>query len=124
MTSSPYLGLAVRTYPEPLVSAFLGAARRRVAVVPPDIAAAARLFRCLAALRAADDGVLAPGLDHTLGESLGRWRRADLNGLHERLRVMDPLAASEFDSWRRRQGTTGAHRSWRRFLGNRARSKP
>lgn len=124
MTGSRYLGSAVATYPEPVVSAFLDTARQRLAAAPPDIGAAARLFRCLVALEDANDGVLAPGLDHVLVESLGRWRRVDLNRLHERLRALNPAAADVFDNWRQQLGTTGTHRSWRRFLGSRSRSRP
>jgi hypothetical protein len=105
-----------------VVSAFLDTARQRVAAVPRDIAGAARLFRCLAALLAAGDSVLAPGLEPALGESLGKWRSRDLNGLHEQLRSMDPVVAEWFDSWRR-HGTTGARRPWRRLRESRSKGK-
>ena len=124
MTGSSYLGLAVETYPEPVVTAFLDAVHKKVVAVPPDIGAAARLFRCLAALRTVNDGVLAPGLEHTLAECLGEWRRADLAQLHKRLRAMDPVAADFFDDWRRQLGVTGAQRPLRRFLESRSKNKP
>ncbi len=124
MAGSRHLPMAVETYPAPVVSAFLGAARNRLAAMPPDVAAAARLFHCLASLRSGRDAVIAPGLEETLREELRLWRRADLNRVHERLQHADPVVADWFADWRQKRLATGLRRSWRRLLTGHAEGGP
>jgi GTPase-associated protein 1, N-terminal domain type 2/GTPase-associated protein 1, C-terminal domain/GTPase-associated protein 1, middle domain len=119
MAGSRYLPHAVGTYPKPVVSAFLGATRGRLAA-PADIDAVARLFRCLTALRHARDALIAPGLEKTLREGLGLWRRGDLNRLNERLRDTDQETADEFAAWRQQHLAAGPRRSWRWFRPGRS----
>jgi hypothetical protein len=112
MADSRYLKYAIETYPEPVVSAFLSAARGRLAV-PADIDTATRLFRCLLTLRQDNDVLIAPGLDDTLREGLGLWPRKDVIRLSERLRDTDREAAGEFARWRRHPDAGGRRpRQW------------
>jgi hypothetical protein len=112
MAGSRYLKYAIETYPEPVVSAFLSAARGRLAV-PADIDTASRLFRCLLTLRQDNDVLIAPGLDDTLREGLGLWPRKDVIRLSERLRDTDREAAGEFARWRRHPDAGGRRpRQW------------
>jgi hypothetical protein len=116
MVGSQYLRFAIETYPRPLVSAFLGAARGRLAAPSDnsDTDSAARLFRCLAALCRAEDVLIAPSLDTIFREGLGGWSRTDLNRLHERLRDTDRQAADDFVRWRRQHLGAGGRglRRW------------
>ena len=115
MTASRYLAYAVEAYPEPVVVATLSAARSRLAA-RPDVDTAARLFRCLMALRHASDVLIAPGLDEVLREGLGSWQRRDLVELHARLQQDDQGAADEFADWRQQHLAAGRRR-WRLFPG-------
>ena len=124
LAGSRYLPVAVETYPAPVVSAFLAAARRHLAVRPPDAAAAARLLQTLASLRAGRDAVIAPGLDETLREELRLWRRADLNRVYETLGDAAPEVAHWFSEWRQKRLATGMRRSWRRLMTGHAEGGP
>ncbi len=117
MTGSRYLRYAIETYPRPVVSAFLGAARGRLAAPSgeSDTDSAARLFRCLAALWRAEDALIAPGLDTIFQEGLGGWSRTDLNRLHERLKDTDRQVADDFARWRREHLGAGGRGLWRWF---------
>jgi hypothetical protein len=117
MARSRYLRYAVETFPELVVSAFLSAARGRLAA-PADIDAAARLFRCFTTLRGAGDVRIAPGLDNVLREGVGLWPRKDVNRLHEKLRDTDREAAEDFADWRQQLAATG-RRPWRWLLPGR-----
>lgn len=119
MAGSRYLGYAVEKYPRRVVSAFLGTARVRLAG-PPDAGTAARLFRCLTALKHAGDRLIAPGLEDILRERLGVWRRSDLDRLYESLLDTDQEAADDFASWRQQHLTAGRRRSWRWLLPGRS----
>jgi hypothetical protein len=116
--------VAVETFPAPVVSAFLDAARRRLLARPADVDAAARLLRALASLLAGRDKVIAPGLDEMLREELRAWRRADLNHVSDRLQDEAPEVAQWFSDWRQKRLATRLHRSWRRLVTGHAEGGP
>jgi GTPase-associated protein 1, N-terminal domain type 2/GTPase-associated protein 1, C-terminal domain/GTPase-associated protein 1, middle domain len=119
MAGSRYLGYAVEKYPRRVVSAFLDMARVRLAE-PPDTGTAARLFRCLTALKHAGDRLIAPGLEDILREGLGAWRRADLDQLCQSLLETDQEAADDFARWRQEHLTAGRRGFLRRLLPGRS----
>jgi hypothetical protein len=116
LAGSRYLPVAVEACPAAVISAFLRSARRRLAVTPRDVTAAALLFRSLASLQGNGDQRLAPELDRTLGEELKRWRRTDLNAMEETLRQVDTEIAGQFAGWRQKRLATPLRRSWRRLV--------
>ncbi|HLK74401.1 MAG TPA: GTPase-associated protein 1-related protein, partial [Streptosporangiaceae bacterium] len=116
LAGSRYLPAAVAACPAAVISAFLRAARGRLAATPRDVTAAALLFRSLADLGRDGDQKLAPGLDRTLGEELKRWRRTDLNAIEDALRQVDTEVAGQFAGWRQKRLATPLRRSWRRLL--------
>ena len=124
LAASPHLPAAIETYPEPVVSTFLGVVHCRLAATPPDAAAAARLWHCLVSLLPSRDVVIAPGLERAMREELRLWRRADLNRVQDMLHRADPGIASQFADWRRRRLSTGLRRSWRRMLTGHAEGGP
>ena len=119
MADSRHLGYAVEKYPRRVVSGFLDTARGRLAR-PPDAGTAARLFRCLTALKRAGDRLMAPGLEEIMRERLGAWGRADLDRLYESLLEMDQEAADDFASWRQENLTAGRRGLLRRLLPGRS----
>jgi hypothetical protein len=124
LAGSRYLPVAVETFPVPVVSAFLDAARRRLRARPADVGAAARLLRALASLMAGRDKVIAPGLDEMLREELRVWRRADLNHVYDRLQDEAPEVAQWFSDWRQKRLATRLRRSWRRLVTGHAEGGP
>ena len=124
LAGSRYLPVAVETFPAPVVSAFLAAARRHLSARPADVGAAAWLLRALASLLAGRDKVIAPGLDEVLREELKAWRRADLNHVSGRLQDEDPEVAQWFSGWRQKRLATVMGRSWRRLLTGHAEGGP
>jgi hypothetical protein len=124
MADSPFLAALAARYPEDVVSAYLEGARGRLATEPRDAPAAARLFRCLRTLQAANDTVVAPHLEPVLRDGLEPWSPAQVSRLHEHLRQADEGAGAAFDSWRQQHPVELFPRGLQRFLGGRSWRRP
>jgi hypothetical protein len=124
LADSPFLAALAARYPKDVVSAYLKGARGRLAAVPRDALAAARLFRCLCTLQAANDTVVAPHLEPVLRDGLEPWSPAQLSRLHEHLRQTDEGAGAAFDSWRQPHPVELVPRGLQRLLGGRFRRRP
>lgn len=110
-------------YPPEVVSAYVEAARARLAALPRDARAAATLFRCLHTLQTGQDAVIAPTLEPALRAGLRPWSRAEVDRLREHLGQTDRDAAAAFDSWREVRPAELLSRRLPRFLGGRSRRR-
>jgi hypothetical protein len=124
LAGSPFLAALAARYPGDVVAAYLTGARGRLAAVPRDTPAAARLFRCLRTLRDAGDTAVAPGLEPVLRDGLESWSPAELSQLHEHLRRADESAAAVFDGWRQQHPADLLKQGLHRFLGSRSWRRP
>jgi hypothetical protein len=124
LAGSPFLAALAGQYPKDIVSAYLKGARGRLTAMPRDAPAAARLFRCLRTLQAADETAVASRLEPVLRAGLEPWSPAELSRLHEHLRQSDEGAGAAFDSWRQQHAVEHFPRVLQRFLSGRSRRRP
>jgi hypothetical protein len=120
LAGSAHLQGALAGCPDAVLTAYLEAARWRLAQRPTDVAGAALIFEVLQTLRPEPDAVLAPALAEVLRHGLRSWPSGDLDQLQDHLRQQDSRLATSFTQWRGQHLGRMLGRSLRRLTQRRA----